>query len=247
MPQNYANIEQELHDVNMDKLMEYSKTYTSSKLIAALKLQYPCHWQLVYEQLSLLAKAQRKLPTWVKHGCFYTARGLEQCSSEGLAAYKSSLFNGKLMLDLSGGFGVDDVFFSKSFNEVISNDNNASLNELVRFNQERMGIASITRLDETAENYLSNSTSFFDLIYVDADRRPDSKGKIVTLEDSTPNVLALLPQLRLRTNRLLLKLSPMIDLTYLQKVLPHLQQLEVVGMKNEVKEVLAYLNFTQSN
>jgi hypothetical protein len=39
----------------------------------------------------------------------------------------------------------------------------------------------------------------------------------------------------------------MIDLTYLQKVLPNLQQLEVVGMKNEVKEVLAYLNFTQPN
>ncbi len=245
MLQNYANIEQELHDVNMDKLIEYSKTYTSSKLIAVLKLQYPCHWQLVYDQLALLAKAQRKLPTWVKHECFFTTRSLEQCSSEGLAAYKAALFNGKLMLDLSGGFGVDDFYFSKSFQEVISTDNNAQLNELVRFNQKRLGLNSVIRLDETAEHYLSSTISFFDLIYVDADRRPDSKAKIVTLEDSTPNILALLPQLQLRTNNLLLKLSPMVDLSYLLKVLPNLQRLEVVGMKNEVKEILAYVNFSQ--
>jgi hypothetical protein len=242
MPQNYANIEYSLNDFNIVNVVEYTKSYSANKLVAYIKATYPAVWLLVMEQIRLFDKAQKKLPTWLQAGCLFTSKSFEQCSSLPLAAYKASLVSGNLLVDLSAGLGVDDVAFSQVFNNVIGVDADAELNTLVRYNFKKLGVTNIKRVDAFAEDFLANFNKPFDVVYIDADRRTANNQKVYTLNDSSPDVLTLIPELLKSSTQILLKLSPMVDISYIQQALPNVSQIQVVGIKNEVKEVLVLID-----
>jgi hypothetical protein len=199
---------------------------------------------LLAQQLVIYPKAENKLPTFTKHNCWFTTRSFEQASSEETAFFKASLFSGGQMLDLSGGLGVDDWAFSNQFKSVISLDPDSYLNELVRENFKKLGVKNIIRIDSIAENYLETTEGAYDLIYLDADRRTE-KGKAFFLDQGKPNYLAIKNLCAKVSSKVLLKLSPMIDLTYLKNTLPNLTKIWVLGDKSEVKEILAYIDFSQ--
>ena len=199
---------------------------------------------LLAQQLVIYPKADNKLPTFTKHNCWFTTRSFEQASSEETAFFKASLFSGGQLLDLSGGLGVDDWAFSNQFKSVISLDPDSYLNVLVRENFKKLGVKNIIRIDSIAENYLETTEGAYDLIYLDADRRTE-KGKAFFLDQGKPNYLAIKNLCAKVSSKVLLKLSPMIDLTYLKNTLPNLTKIWVLGDKSEVKEILAYIDFSQ--
>lgn len=199
---------------------------------------------LLAQQLLVYPKADNKLPTFTKHNCWFTSKSFEQASSEETAFFKASLFSGGQMLDLSGGLGVDDWAFSNQFKNVISLDPDSFLNELVRENFKKLGVKNIIRIDSIAENYLEKTVEVYDLIYLDADRRTE-KGKAFFLDQGKPNYLAIKNLCAKVSSKVLLKLSPMIDLTYLKNTLPNLTKIWVLGDKSEVKEILAYIDFSK--
>lgn len=240
--QNYANIGQTLQDVNIKNIIEYTKDYTHSKLVAFLKMEYGPVFTLVMEQITLYAKAQKKLPHWVSRNCFFTQKSLEQCSSWPLAVHKLELISGKRLIDLSAGLGVDDVAFSQSFEEVVGIDNDSMLNEIARHNFKCLGVNNINRQDGKAEEWLKKGEhKDGDVYYIDADRRPDGNQRIYTLDGASPDVLSLIPHIHQLGSPVLLKVSPMIDITYLIRACPTAVLVSVVGIKNEVKEVLVLL------
>lgn len=197
------------------------------------------NWYLA-EQLKLYPKAKYKLPTFTNSSCWFTGKSYEQCSSEASAKLKSILFKGGKLLDLSGGLGVDDYFFSESFKEVIGLDPDEQLNMLVRANYEKLGKKNITRITKTAEDYLQENKNNFSLIYLDADRRAGAhKSKL--LETGSPDFFTLKDQLLECSDLILLKLSPMIDLDYCIEQIPFLKQIFVVSVESEVKEVLCLI------
>lgn len=196
---------------------------------------------LLANQLNLYTKVKHKLPTFHQMHCWVSPKSFEQCSSELSAKFKSSLFQGKSMLDLSGGLGVDDWAFSKNFETIISLDPDDSLNELVKVNYQKLGVTNIERLSISAEEFLQKSlTANFDLVFLDADRR-NPQGKDYSLEGGLPSYPALANQLFTIAKQIVLKLSPMIDLTYLKEKLTYLEKIIVVGDKQEVKEILALI------
>lgn len=203
---------------------------------------------LLAEQLKTYPKAVHKLPDFVKHHCWFTSKSYEQASSESSALFKIKRFTGNKMLDLSGGLGVDDWAFSKTFNEVISLDPDEFLNQLVRHNYKLLGTQNIQRIDTTAEDYLSKTNDLsFDLVYLDADRRPDAKRSWL-LHLVQPNYLELAPVLTKMTKQILLKVSPMVDITYLKETIQGIKEIWVLGDTKEVKEVLVLIepNYTGS-
>lgn len=247
MPQNYANIEDSLNDFNIVNVVEYTKSYSTNKLVAYIKATYPAIWLLVMEQIRLYDKAQKKLPTWLQAGCLFTLKSFEQSSSLPLAAYKASLISGNTLVDLSAGLGVDDAAFAKVFKNVVGVDADEELNVLVRYNFKKLGITNITRVDAFAEVFLANFKESPDVVYIDADRRTANNQKVYTLQDSSPNILVLIPLLLKNNTKILLKLSPMVDLSYIQQTLSYVSQVQVVGVKNEVKEVLVLLDKGATN
>src|SRR5690349_14056728 len=124
--------------VYKDKLLNFDlksflERYTE-KDVFRLKEMYPELFVLLAEQLKLYPKAKEKLPVFTSNYCYFTSKSYEQSSSDALALYKAESFKGRVLLDLTGGLGVDDWAFSRSFEKVISVDNDLELNELVRIN-----------------------------------------------------------------------------------------------------------------
>ncbi len=244
MPQSYINLNKSLLDVNIPKLVEFTKLYTQNQLMVYVKSKFSEQALFVAEQIELFDKAQKKLPSWVANGCYFTRKSLEQCSSIPLANFKASLILGDVLVDLSAGLGVDDVAFANSFKQVIGVDPDKELNQIVRHNFNKLGVTNIIRVDANAADYLASNTQIADAYYIDADRRPTSKIKTFSLVDATPNVLAIVPKLVEQGSTLLLKLSPMVDIVYLFKTFANIETIYVVGFKNEVKEVLVVMHKT---
>jgi precorrin-6B methylase 2 len=138
-------------------------------------------------------------------------------------------------LDLTGGYGVDTYFLSELFSHTDYVEQNA---ELCRIATHNFAAKPITIHHSTAEDFLA-SAGQYDLIFLDPARRDSYGGKVFRLEDCTPNVVELLPALLTHGKRIMIKLSPMLDITQAVTTLSQVTwDIYVVAIKNEVKEVL---------
>jgi len=208
-----------------------------------------------------------KLPTFAQiEDWWYPVRlSCEQCSSEAAARYKAelvvspvraSLVVGSRMVDLTGGYGVDTYFLSERFAHTDYVEQNEELCRIAEHNKglwvtgyglrdTGYGLRDISIHNSTAEEFLETAGEY-DLIFLDPARRDSHGGKVFRLEDCTPNVVELLPTLLRHGKQIMLKLSPMLDLTQAVRELSafsHQQSdivwdVHVVAIKNEVKEVL---------
>lgn len=221
-------------------LQSFLKEYNGYNALKLTK-NFPGTYKLLAAQLALYDKAKKKLPLMASAFCYFTSKSLEQASSEALANYKASLVQGDLLIDLTGGLGSDDIAFSGRFNNIISVDKDSELNLLAEVNFIKLGINNIKRISSDAEGFITGDLKA-DLVYIDADRKPGSSGKkSVTLHDSSPNVLKIINRLFDISPEIMMKLSPMADISYLIKNLPCLAEIQVISHKNEVKELLVIL------
>lgn len=188
-------------------------------------------------QAELAESADYKLPTFSGNNCFYTRRGLEQSTSEEVAKYKASLFKGSKLLVLAGGLGVDDWAFSKSFEQVVSVDPDASLNGLVRDNFVKLGSNNIKRLDLTAEEFMASNHEIFDTVYADPDRRDEGKRQFM-LGETKPNIIALTPLVFKFSPLLLVKCSPLYDHEMALREMEGISNIYIISLNGEVKEML---------
>ncbi|HMQ78216.1 MAG TPA: hypothetical protein PKE39_04840 [Ignavibacteria bacterium] len=222
-------------------LQSFLKEYSGLSSLQ-LKKKFPRDYKLLASQLSLYPKAVSKLPEFTSKYCYLTTKSYEQSSSEALAEYKASLFSGDLIIDLTGGLGIDDIAFSRKFRKVISVDTDAELNLLAEVNFEKLGIINIERITARAEEFIINNISA-NLVYIDADRRNDKSGKrTVTLHNASPDILKILDRLYEISPLILLKLSPLADITYLERSLKNIKEIRVISLANEVKEILVLLD-----
>lgn len=215
------------------------------------------HWFL--QQIEGRERTADKLPTFASiPDWWYPVRlSCEQCSSELTARYKASLLSplalgeGKeeRFLDLTGGYGVDTYFLSEQFTHTDYVEQNEELCRIAAHNfalsqkskVERQKL-SIAIHNTTAEDFLHSSPcgeAGWGLIFLDPARRDSHGSKVFRIEDCTPNVVELLPTLLTHSKRLLIKLSPMLDLTQAVTSLSQVNwDIHIVAIKNEVKEVL---------
>ena len=148
------------------------------------------------------------------------------------------------IVDLTGGMGVDSWAFSQVFDEVLYNEMQTGLAEETARNFERLGCKNISvRNEEVKVGQVKEILGDFvpDVIYLDPARRAEDGRKVFLLEDCQPNVTALLPELFEACPNILLKLSPMADISYLARELPGLAAVHIVGADGECKELLLLL------
>ncbi|SMC41423.1 hypothetical protein [Pedobacter africanus] len=184
-------------------------------------------------------KAAKKLPLWyAKEGIYYPPLlSVEQCSSERTAAYKATLADGESLIDLTGGFGVDSLYFARRFKSVTHCELNAGLSEIAAHNARLLGATNIQFLATDGMNFLKNNKQTFDAIYLDPARRTTA-GKVFMLKDCSPNVVEHLDLLLSRSPRIVIKTAPLLDLTAGLKELKNVSEIHIVSVRNEVKELL---------
>ena len=151
--------------------------------------------------------------------------------------YKAQNLQGERFLDLTCGFGIDAFFLSEKFKEVTLVEQNEELLSKVEHNWQLLE-RKATFINGTAEDFLKATTVHYNLIYLDPARRDTLKQKKFLLEDLSPNILELQSVLLQKADKVLTKLSPMIDISYLLHTLPKITHIHLIALRNEVKEVL---------
>jgi len=197
-------------------------------------------WNAILNQIAARQKAKDKLPTWFAASeiLFPSKISVEQTSSEQTAAYKSTLISGTNIIDLTGGFGVDDYYFSKVFSEVVHCEMNSELSEIVKHNFEKLQCKNIRCVEGNSLTILKSLNAKFDWIYVDPSRRNENKGKVFMLKDCLPNVPELLDFYFEYSDSILIKTAPLLDLTAGLMELKNVKKIHIVAVENEVKELL---------
>lgn len=138
------------------------------------------NWIDLLHQIASKTKAKEKLPTWFScQNIIYPSKiSLEQTSSEITAQYKSELVNGNYLIDLTGGFGVDDFYFSKKVKTVYHCEQNESLSQIAYHNFKQLKINNIICMQGNSLTVLTNLNINFDWIYIDPSRRNSMQSKV---------------------------------------------------------------------
>ncbi len=183
--------------------------------------------------------ALKKLPSWTEvEGILYPPHiSLEQCSSEQTALYKSQILKGESLVDLTGGFGVDFSYISRGFKQATYVERQTLLCEVASHNFPLLGLPHAEVVCAQATDFLSAMPAV-DCIYLDPARRDQYGRKVVSLTDCEPDLTQLLPALFEKSKRILVKYSPMLDLSSALAALQGVAEVHVVAVNNECKELL---------
>ena len=194
-------------------------------------------------QISGWQKAKEKIPSWCEiEGLVYPPHlSMEQCSSEQTATYKASLVKGDSFTDLTGGFGVDFTFIARNFKEATLVERNPELCEIASHNLPLLGLPHAKVVNGDGIDHL-NQMAHVDVLFIDPARRDQQGRKTVSIADCEPNLLEVLERLRARAGKILIKYSPMLDITLAVKELGGAESVHIVSVDNECKELLFLLS-----
>ncbi|MEO8794225.1 MAG: hypothetical protein ABI390_02095 [Daejeonella sp.] len=190
-------------------------------------------------QIESKKRTEKKLPLWFNTpGIYFPVKlSIEQTSSEITANYKSELVSGDTLIDLTGGFGVDSYYFSKKFEKVFHCEQNAELSEIAKNNAKVLGADNIEFFQGDGIEKLLSQNQKYSCIYIDPSRRVESQ-KVFKLEDCEPNIPAHFNALLEKADTLLIKSSPLLDISSALKELKNVKEVHVVSVKNDCKELL---------
>lgn len=245
---------------------EYIKQHRNDDVyrLALAKTPEGVDLQYALQQISAYQILTKKVPSWAECNelIFPRQLSLEQSSSELTARYKAELIRDFMgnqpftHIDLTGGMGIDCYFIAQHTKNSHYVELNPELCQIARHNFTHLN-PNISVHNTTAEEFLNQSTDYrlqitdnaslltpnsSLLIYLDPARRGDHGQKLVSIADCQPNVIELLPQMFELTDKVVVKLSPMLDITRAINELPHIKKLYVISVNNECKELLLFIN-----
>jgi len=212
------------------------------KLLLIKRTNKSIDYEFAFRQIEGLQRIKSKIPTFynTKHILFPPHLNIEQSSSESTANYKKLLCEGNLFIDITGGFGIDSFFISQHFKQAIYVERNSSLCEIVKHNFQVLGANNIQIINADALDYIQK-LPYSDCVYADPARRDNKGGKTVFLEDCEPNIIQIYRQILDKTKLLVLKLSPMLDISQALNSISNVHEVHVVSVENECKEILLLL------
>lgn len=198
------------------------------------------------DQIAGRQKSRTKLPSWAEVDAliFPPSVSMEQCSSEATASYKSSLVSGEFLVDLTGGFGVDFSFLADRFSSAVYVERQEHLCHIAEHNFKVLGLSHVQVVNDDAEHYLA-TMPVVDLIYLDPARRDGAGNRVFRLDDCTPNVVQLLDLLLTKGRQVMIKLSPMLDVSQALRQLRGVSEVHIVSVAGECKELLLLLSAKQ--
>ena len=200
------------------------------------------------DQIAGRQKARTKIPSWAAiDGIVYPPHiSMEQCSSEQTARYKAQIAGkGAKMVDLTAGFGVDMAFMSDGFKEAIHIEQQPQLCAISSENYKRLGMHHIQVVCSDGVEYL-HQMEHADLIFIDPARRNQHGGRTYDIADCTPNVLEIIDEMLEKADRVMIKLSPMLDWQKAVSDVGHVSEVHIVSVGNECKELLLIVEKTEA-
>ena len=196
------------------------------------------------EQIAMRQQLREKLPAWsCNFDLIFPSRiSAEQCSSELTARYKQRFFSGGSLMDLTGGLGVDFYYLAQNAHDAVYIDKKEKNCEIFAYNLSFLKRENVEVINDDSIAQLSSWSRPLDLIYIDPSRRDGNNKRTYALTDCEPDVVKYKELFFQKAKRLLIKVSPMVDVKQLLTLFPEAKEVHVVSVRNECKEVLLYID-----
>ena len=211
------------------------------------------------QQIEGWQTARAKMPSWAAvAGLWYPPHlPMEQCSSEQTALYKRSQVERLLpsaadraaMADFTGGYGVDFSFLAPLFGHSVYVEQREDLCAVARHNFPLLGLrhADIVQAETSADSPLLHDGERYGLAYLDPARRDGAGRKTVAIADCSPDLTRLMPLLLDKAAVVMVKLSPMLDVSQALRDVPCVREVHAVSVKGECKELLLVCSRQESD
>lgn len=186
--------------------------------------------------------AKKKFPFLLEYRQYRYPRkvSLEQASSEKTAKFKAGLMKGSSFVDLTGGMGIDTYLLGKNFQTCTYVEPNVDLFHLTKYNFDQLQFEQCHIINSTCEAFLEGNDQQFDWAYIDPSRRIGGSRKI-SIHNYEPNLVELQRKLADLADNVLIKLSPMQDVSECISMLNNVVNIWVISVANEVKELLLHV------
>jgi tRNA/tmRNA/rRNA uracil-C5-methylase (TrmA/RlmC/RlmD family) len=221
----------------------------------ASKLRLRYHKQMTDEldfailQIECRRKASKKLPETLqnKHFIFPTTLSAEQCTSDLLSSFHATLIeDGVSMVDLTCGLGIDVYHFAQGAKSITAVERNLDIAQAVMYNAGILGFSNINVQNTDCCEFIRNTEHHFDVAFIDPARRGNSGKRLFALSDCEPNVTAILDDIKEKCDKLIIKASPMLDISQVIRDLPGVTEIYAIGTPQECKEIVAIVDFKSS-
>lgn len=192
-------------------------------------------------QIECRKKCIHKLPSFLSNrlAIFPDVVASEQASHEAVANFHSILAKGyERILDMTAGLGIDSLAFAKNGCNVIScelNDNKAAC---LDYNRKILNLNSLKVENTDSLVYLKETDEFFDMIFIDPARRGECNSRVYNFKDCQPDIISNMDLLLSRAHSVMIKASPLLDITQTLKDIPHVKTIRAISVNGECKEIL---------
>lgn len=233
----------------MEEYLKFIMDHAHSD-VNALRLQYhgksmPFSVDDACMQIEMRRKTAGKLPWFLHHPGFRfgTAQSAEQASNQNVALFHAFLIgHNRSVLDMTAGLGIDAMTIALRGNHVTAYELQTGRVEALRHNADILGIDDLTVVKGDSVLHLQQSEEHYDWIFVDPARRDSGNNRCFLLQDSLPDVVSHQDLLLAHADNVLIKASPLLDITQTLRDFSNVRSIIILSYKNEVKEVLIHLS-----
>lgn len=197
-------------------------------------------------QIECRKKASKKLSKTLQSPRFIfpTSLSAEQCTSDALAEFHATLINpGDKLLDMTAGLGIDTLHFSKRASYVTSIEFNTDVADALKINCKNLNINNISVHSQDCRDFINKTNEHYNVIFIDPARRGNEGKRLYALSDCQPDIVQLIDVIRNKTDKLIIKASPMLDVAQIQKELSDITDIYAIGTRQECKELVIIIDF----
>lgn len=176
---------------------------------------------------------------------FPTKLSAEQCTADSVADFHASLVeSNSRVVDLTAGLGIDSFHLARTAREVVCMDIEPAVADALRHNSVVLGLGNVTAHCADCREFINSyQGERFDVAFIDPARRADDGSRLYSLTQCKPDVVDMLPEIERIAHRLLIKASPMLDITQTCRELRNVKAVYAVGTRAECKELLIDIDF----
>jgi len=214
---------------------------TASLRLKMYGKQYPFDMDFAILQIDSRRRCRKKLKSFLNNDKFLfpTAIAAEQASHEAIAKFHSSLTDSyENVLDMTAGLGIDALSLAMTSRNVTACEIDTLKADILELNRMTLGIGNLKVVNANSIEWLENTGMSFDTIFIDPARRDKCNARVYNLHDCQPDILKEMRTLLKNCNRLIIKASPLLDITCTIKDIPESTAIRAISVNGECKEVL---------
>ncbi len=191
-------------------------------------------------QIESRKKCSRKLKNFIqnKKFLFPSTLSAEQASHQAVAQFHASLLSDCTLLDMTAGLGIDAMTMAENASEAVAIELDPLKAATLKYDSELLGKRNLEVINADSVDWLEKSDRRFDIIFIDPARRKEDNSRAYNFHDCLPDIIALQDSLLNRSKHLIIKASPLLDVTQTLKDIRNVTAIRALCVQGECKEIL---------